>query len=253
MSLPSAPPLPTLSIVIPAFQEEARLGDSLERILAYLDGRGIDAEVVVVDDGSRDGTAAVASSRGDERVRVLRQPVNRGKGAALRRGVGASRGRRVLVTDADLSTPIDELARLEAALAEGEVAIGSRGMASSNVVRRQPLYRELMGRTFNLLIRLGGVRGIRDTQCGFKLFEGEVARRLFALLTTPGFAYDVEIVWLARRLGYRVVEVGVCWVDSPSSRVHVLRDPPRMLLELLRFRWRHRDLRPPGEEFAPRT
>lgn len=236
----TTPVPPELSIVIPAFNEEPRLGESLEKALAYLEERGLVHEIVVVDDGSADRTAEVAAAFAGRGVRTLRHETNRGKGAAVRLGVLASRGRRVLVSDADFSTPITELSKLEAKLGEAEVAIGSRAVAGADVQLHQPFYRELMGKTFNKLIRLVGVGGLADTQCGFKLFQGEVAREIFAELTTPGFAFDVELIWLARRRGYRVVEVGVVWVNSPASRVHPLSDPPRMILEILRFRWRHR-------------
>lgn len=228
-----------LSVVIPAFNEERRLGPSLERILTYLERRGAGFEILVADDGSRDATGAVAAGFAARGVRVLRAEANQGKGAALRRGVLASRGRRVLLTDADLSTPIEDLARLEPRLAEGEVVIGSRAVKGANVTRHQPFYREVMGKTFNKLIRLAGVWGLQDTQCGFKLLDGEVARELFAELVTPGFGYDVELVWLARRHGYRVAEVGVSWEHSPDSRVRPLVDSLAVLLEIVRFRLHH--------------
>jgi dolichyl-phosphate beta-glucosyltransferase len=240
--MPSHPAPPELSVVIPAYNEGERLGSSLRRILDHLRQRHLDHELLVVDDGSRDATANAAGTFAGEGVRVLRLPENRGKGAALREGVLASRGRRVLLTDADLSTPIEELAKLESHLAEAPVVLGSRAVPGARILRRQPLYRELMGKTFNKLIRLAGVRGLADTQCGFKLLDGEVARVLFERLITPGFACDVELVWLARRLGHRVVEVGITWIDSPATRVRPLADPPRMLLEILRFRWHHRGL-----------
>lgn len=232
--------LADLSVVVPAYDEGRRLGPSLRRIVAYLESSGRSFEVLVVDDGSRDETAEVAREVGDERVVVIRHPLNRGKGAALRTGALASQGRRVLVTDADLSTPIEDLERLEPHLEDAEVVLGSRAVRSSEITRRQPLYRELMGKTFNLLIRLLGVRGVHDTQCGFKLFDGAAARRLFAELTVDRFAYDVELVWLARRHGLRVTEVGVTWADSPDSRVHPIRDSLSMLRDVLRFRLRHR-------------
>lgn len=235
----TAPATPELSVVIPAFNEERRLGGTLEKVLAYLEGRRLGFEVLVADDGSRDRTAAVAETFAARGVRVLRLPRNRGKGAATRHGVLASRGRRVLMSDADLSTPIEELAKLEPRLAEAEVVIGSRAVADADVRLHQPLYRELMGKTFNKIIRLLGVRGVRDTQCGFKLFDGAAARELFAALVTPGFAFDVELIWLARRRGYRLAEVGVVWINSPDSRVHPLADPPRMIAEILLFRWKH--------------
>jgi len=231
---------PGLSVVIPAYDEEARLGASLERILDHLAGRGESFEILVVDDGSRDGTAEVARGFAGRGVVLHRLQENRGKGAALARGVGASRGERVLLTDADLSTPIEELDRLEPHLERAELVLGSRAVEGADVVRHQPLYRELMGKTFNRMIRLAGVRGLEDTQCGFKLIVGEVARELFSEMITPGFAYDVELVWLARRRGYRVVEVGVRWINSADSRVDPLVDPFKMLLEIFRFRRHHR-------------
>jgi dolichyl-phosphate beta-glucosyltransferase len=227
-----------LSIVIPAFNEAQRLGPTLRRVVDYLRQNGADYEVLVVDDGSTDATAEVAEGFAGEGVRVLRQEVNRGKGAVLKAGVLASQGREVLLTDADLSTPIEELEKLRPHLADSELVLGSRAVAGSDIVQHQPFYREWMGRIFNLIIRLLGVRGLRDTQCGFKLLRGEVARRLFAELKIERFAYDVELVWLARRHGYRVVEVGVRWVDSPSSRVNPLTDSSRMLWDVLALRWR---------------
>lgn len=229
------------SVVVPAFNEAERLGPTLERILAYFERRAAPAEVVVVDDGSADATAEVASRFAPRGVRLVRLPANRGKGAALRAGVAACAGAAVLLTDADLSTPIEEIERLEAELGEAELVLGSRAVAGSRITRRQPWYRELMGRSFNRVIRLLGVTSLHDTQCGFKLLRGDVARRLFAELTVDRFAYDVELVWLARRRGFRVVEVGVAWHDSPASRVHPVRDAASMLVDVLRFRFRHRD------------
>ena len=173
-------------------------------------------------------------------VRVLRLPENRGKGAALRTGVAATHGARVLLTDADLSTPIADLERLEPHLAAAPVVIGSRAVAGSDLVRRQPLYRELMGKTFNRIVQLLALRGLHDTQCGFKLLDGAVARGLFADLTIDRFAYDVELLWLARRRGHRIVEVGVRWANSPLSRVSPLTDSLQMLVDVARIRWRHR-------------
>lgn len=231
-----------LSIVIPAYNEERRLGPTLDRIADYCAGRGLAHEILVVDDGSTDRTSELVETHGAPGLRLLRQPANRGKGAALKAGVTASAGERVLVTDADLSAPIGELERLEPRLAGGaDVVIGSRAAPGARLDRRQPIYRELMGKTFNRIIRLLGVRGLSDTQCGFKLFTGAAARDLFPRLTVDGFAYDVELVWLARRRGYRVEEVGVAWSDSGESRVHALRDSAAMLRDVIRMRWRHRD------------
>jgi dolichyl-phosphate beta-glucosyltransferase len=227
-----------LSIVIPAYNEALRLGPTLQRVVSYLRQQGGLYEVLVVDDGSTDATAEVALGFIDGGVRLLRQEVNRGKGAVIRIGVLASRGREVLLMDADLSTPIEEIEKLRPHLAAAPLVLGSRAVQGSDVTQHQPFYREWMGRTFNLIIRLLGVRGLRDTQCGFKLLDGDVARRLFSELTIERFAYDVELVLLARRHGYRVIEVGVRWADSPSSRVNPLSDSFRMFWDVLVLRWR---------------
>jgi dolichyl-phosphate beta-glucosyltransferase len=244
---------PELSIVVPAYNEEQRLGTSLASLLDWVRTSGRQVEIVVADDGSADATAAVAARTGDPRVRVLRLPANRGKGAALRAAVAESRGRLVLLTDADLSTPIAELARLEAEIDRAEVVIGSRAVGGANITERQPFWREWSGRIFNRVIQVLAIRGLRDTQCGFKLLRGDVARDLFARLTVERYAFDVELLWLAGRLGHRVKEVGVEWRNDPSSRVRLWRDGPRMVFDVVRFRWRHRAMaRGEGASRAPR-
>jgi len=231
---------PALSLVIPAYDEERRLGPGLRRALDYLRERGEPFEVLVVDDGSRDRTREVAATFAGEGVTLLRHERNRGKGAAIRTGLAASRGARVLLTDADFSTPIEELAKLEPHLARAPLVIGSRGVADSSVQKRQPIYRELMGKTFNRAVRLLGVRGLNDTQCGFKLLQGDAGRQLAQELKIEGFAYDVELIWLARRHGWNVAEVGVVWINSEDSRVSPIRSSLSMLRDLLRIRWIHR-------------
>ena len=233
-----------LSVVVPAYNEEGRLEPGLRRAVEYLRGRGRPFELLVIDDGSRDATSAIAAAFAAEGVRVIRHERNRGKGAAVRTGVVASRGARVLISDADFSTPIEEVEKLEARLGDGTpLVIGSRGMDSSQVRQHQPFYREMMGRTFNLIIRLIGVRGIRDTQCGFKLVAGDAGRSLFSSLTLDGFAWDVEMIWLARRRGYGIAEVGVVWVNSPDSRVDPIRSSLAMLRDVVLMRFRHRGSR----------
>jgi dolichyl-phosphate beta-glucosyltransferase len=227
-----------LSVVVPCFNEEVRLGATLEKIVGYLDRLGKTYEILVVDDGSRDGAVAVAEGLANENVRVLEHGENRGKGAAVRTGVLASRGEWVLITDADLSTPIEDLERLESRTGEAEIVLGSRAVAESEIVRHQPLYRELMGKTFNLIIRSIGLVGLHDTQCGFKLFRGAVARELFERTQVDHFAFDVEVVWLAQKAGHRVVEEGVTWEDSPNSRVSPIGDSWRMLVDVVALRFR---------------
>lgn len=228
---------PSLSVVIPAYNEEARLGPTVERVLAYLAARGGDTELVVVDDGSKDGTAALARAGG---ARVIVQPANRGKGAAVRTGMLAATGSRVLFSDADLATPIEELAKLEARLDAGDdVAIGSRALRDSDIRVRQHWMRESMGRGFNLIVRALLLGGIRDTQCGFKLFTREAAQDLFGRATIDGFAFDVEILWLARGR-FRVVEVPVVWRHVEESKVSPGTDAARMFADIVRLRLRHR-------------
>lgn len=230
---------PKLSVVIPAYNEAGRLPASLERIIGYLDTRIVDYELLVVDDGSSDETASVAEaivSRLGERGRVLRNPQNLGKGASVRRGMLAARGARVLFSDADLSAPIEELVKLEHALDAGAgVAIGSRAVDPSLIEERQSLARSLMGRFFNLIVQTFAVRGISDTQCGFKLFAAEVVSPIFARTRIERFGFDVEVLALAQRLGIPIAEVPVRWRNSPGSTV-TLGQGARAFLDPMRVR-----------------
>ena len=214
---------PELSFVIPAYNEAARLPPSLEKILAWGRAWGRPFEVVVVDDGSRDGTSERARQVGGEAVTVLRNEPNRGKGYSVRRGMLAARGTRRLMTDADLSTPIEDTGRLLAALDEGcEVAIGSRAVAGASVEVHQPWYREGSGRLFNLCVRALVLPGVRDTQCGFKLFTEQAAEAAFSRSTLDGFGFDVEALFVARLHGFRLREVGVTWRNDAATRVTTL-------------------------------
>lgn len=241
-----SPVYDSLSIVIPAYNEADRLPQSLARVLAWMTDADVQGEVIVVDDGSRDNTAALAEALAatEPRLSVLRQPENRGKGAAVRRGVEVSREAWVLFTDADLSTPIEDVARLaRAADAGAEVIIGSRDVSESDIEQHQPWYREAMGRTFNRIVQTLAVPGLKDTQCGFKLFSREAARRCFGHMVIERFAFDVEVLFLARRFGYTVAEVGVRWRNDERSTVDPLRDSTRMFFDVLRIRMHHRGLR----------
>lgn len=233
-----------ISVVIPAFNEATRLPESLEKVCAFLAARygdGTDSyEVVVVDDGSDDGTTQVSQRYEERGVRVVTLAENRGKGAALKAGVLSSRGETVLLCDADLSTPIEDLVRLEAKLAVADLVVGSRAVAESDIVFRQPFYREWMGKVFNGIVRFLGITGVRDTQCGFKLMQGVAGRALFQQLTVDRFAFDVELIWLAQRHGYRVAEVGVTWANSAASKVDPVTDSISMFLDVIRLRLRHR-------------
>jgi dolichyl-phosphate beta-glucosyltransferase len=193
-----------------------------------------DHEVIVVDDGSDDGTVEVATAF--DGVRVVSNGGNRGKGYSVAHGVSVSTGDMVLFSDADLSTPIEDCAALVAALQGADIAIGSRALPQSRVTRRQPRYRQSMGRVFNRIVQVLVVPGIRDTQCGFKLFRGPIARELFDGLTTDGFAFDVEVLLRARRRNYVIREVPVTWVNDERTSVHAVYDSLRMLRDVVRLR-----------------
>jgi dolichyl-phosphate beta-glucosyltransferase len=228
-----------LSVVVPCFDEASRLPASLAAAQAYLAVCGHEFELILVDDGSRDGTREIIreAERANPAVRGITLPRNRGKGRALAEGVRQSRGRLVLTSDADFSAPIAELPKLVRSIEAGaQVAIGSRAARGAREVD-QPVHRRLMGKAFNLLVQALLLPGLWDTQCGFKLFRGDVARELFGALRTDGFAYDVEVLYRARRCGYRVSEVPVRWTNSPTSRVQAVRHSREMLADLLRIRF----------------
>lgn len=234
--------MPQLSVVIPAFNEEARIGPTLAATTEWLDGQGEDYELLVVDDGSRDATPEIVNAVGaaNPRVRLIQLPQNRGKGAAVRTGVLASTGAEVLFSDADLATPIEELGKLRARLREGyDVAIGSRALPGSDIRTRQHPLREAMGRTFNVIVRALVLGGIRDTQCGFKLFKGDAGRALFRNARVDGFAFDVEVLLLAKGR-YRVAEVPVVWRHVAESKVSPGLDAARMFVDIVRLKLNRR-------------
>ncbi|MBK9032094.1 MAG: glycosyltransferase [Myxococcales bacterium] len=223
------------SVVVPAYDEAARLGPTLARIAAH--HAGADVEVIVVDDGSRDATAAIAAAAG---ARVLRHAVNRGKGAAVRTGVLAATGDRILVCDADLATPIEAVARLDAALDAGaDLAIGSRHVADARIEVAQPWHRRVLGRGFRVLVKRGLGIAARDAMCGFKLMTRAAGRDLFGRARIDRWAFDVEILYLARDR-WQVAEVPVPWRHVEGSRVSVATAGPRAALDLIAIRLRGR-------------
>jgi len=236
-----------LSVVIPAYNESKRITRTLARVREYLSGRGASFELLVADDGSVDDTADMVDAAGAAfpELKLLKLK-HRGKGGAVKAGVMESRGKYVLMCDADLSTPIEELAKLKDALNQGfDLAIGSRRARGAVLARRQPLLRQSIGLLFGFLTRRIIPTGVLDTQCGFKLFRGEAARKLFALQTASGFAFDLEILALARKLGYKIAEVPVVWEDAEGSKVKPMRHLPEVMREVCRIRlnlWRRKDL-----------
>lgn len=227
-----------LSVVVPCFNEVRRLARSVAEVEAYLRARGGRFELILVDDGSTDGTGALIEDLARERasVRAEHLPRNRGKGRAVARGVCVSLGDRVLVSDADFSAPIDEMEKLGAAIAAGaDIAFGSRALPGAFEIGK-PVLRRLMGKTFNRLVQVLLLPGVWDTQCGFKLFRGPVARELFRRLRTDGFAFDVEVLYQARRSGYKLREVPVRWINSDLTHVRAVRHSAQMLRDLARLR-----------------
>jgi len=230
-----------LSVVIPAYNEAGRILPYLSAITKYLEQRSAPSEILVVDDGSTDHTATVVRRFAGETpwVHLVQLQRNTGKGGAVRTGVRAAKGLLVLIADADGATPIAEIERLEAALVHGaDLAIGSRYLASRNAQYRVEArwHRSFFGNIFNWLIQQLGLRGITDTQCGFKLFRQDVAQELFSIGRIDGYGFDLEILYVARRRGFRISEVPINWADQPGSKVRVFRDGLRMLTDMLRVR-----------------
>jgi dolichyl-phosphate beta-glucosyltransferase len=229
----------SISVVIPAYNEAQRLPATLRRVHEYLESYAEDFEIIVVDDGSTDSTEdeTLKASSKLPGIRLIRNSTNRGKGFSVRRGVLESRGELVLISDADMSTPIEDIEKLTPFVTgDFEVAIGSRALEESELSLRQPWYREGMGKVFNMFVRSIVFGGIRDTQCGFKLMRGDSARKIFQKCRIDGFSFDVEALYVAKSMGYSIKEVPVRWMNSPASRVSILVDPARMFLDLLRIR-----------------
>jgi dolichyl-phosphate beta-glucosyltransferase len=229
-----------ITAVFPAYNEEGRLEPTLREAAEYLRSRGLAFELIAVDDGSRDRTSLLVRrlSEGDiPELRLIRLPANRGKGYAVRAGVVNARGKLVLFADADGSTPFSEIARLEAAIETGaHAAIGSRALQSDAVAVKAKWYRRLIGRTFHMLVSRLAVPNIQDTQCGFKLFRADVAHDLFSRMRINGFSFDVEVLVMAARGGFRVVEIPVNWTHKPGSRVNLITDSLRMARDLFVIR-----------------
>jgi len=231
-----------LSVVIPAYNEEKRLGETLQKIRDHLKDQNYSWEIILVDDGSTDGTLRVAEEnlKGSPNSQILTRANNLGKGCSVREGILKARGQYILFSDADLSTPIEELDKCFSWIEEGyDIAIGSRGLRDSDVRIPQSLPRRTMGKIFNLIVRALVFKGIRDTQCGFKLFRREPALELFRHSRLRGFGFDVEILYSALKKGYKIKEIPVVWRNFPPSRVALLSSSAKMLFEILKLRFRN--------------
>lgn len=230
---------PELSIVIPAYNEESRIEPTIRETVSYCRSGGRAFELILVDDGSTDGTSAVGRRLAEEfgELRVIRLAANHGKGYAVRTGVVNALGRGVLFADADGATPISEIERLERALYAGaDLAVGSRALPAEGVQVHAKMYRHIIGRTFHHLVEWLADAGVKDTQCGFKLFRSSVAQDLFSRMRMSGFSFDVELLVMARRRGYQVAEVPVNWTHQPGSKVRLTLDSLRMAADLFRIR-----------------
>lgn len=231
---------PYLSVIVPAYNEEKRLPETIQLIETFLSQQDYTWELIIMDDGSSDETCSVARKAFQSpHSRLEKNPRNMGKGATIRNGMlNHAQGQFRLFTDADNSTPIEEVAKLLPSLEDNshQIAIGSRALPESKLEVRQPIHRELMGRTFNLMVQLIVLPGIKDTQCGFKLFTAKAADFVFSRQTRDGFSFDVEVLYLGKLAGYTIAEIPIRWIDSPASRVSPIRDSLAMFLDLLRVR-----------------
>ena len=235
-----------LSVVIPAYNEEKRISDTLMSIHNYLSSKGYGYEVIVVDDGSSDGTIRTVSESllaREGNGRVLENGTNRGKGFSVRNGMKAAVGEYVLVSDADASTPINDIEKLLPSMEDGsyDIVIGSRDIKGANVCLHQPWYRELMGKVFNLMVRMLVLGGFHDTQCGFKLFRRSSITDVVSELKIDGFCYDVETLYLAKKNGLTIKEVGVAWENSIQSKVKLFDSSFSMFTDLLKIKKLHRE------------
>lgn len=228
-----------LSIIIPAYNEEKRIAPALKKMLDYLFSKGYQWEVILVDDGSTDRTTDVAREViKDKRLIVIRNIINQGKGYSVKRGVLASNGEVILFLDADISTPIEELDKMLPWIDKGyDIIIGSRAVPDSLIEIPQPWYRQTMGKIFNYIVRAFILKVFKDTQCGFKCFKKEAAMKIFSLQRLAGFAFDVEILLIARRFGFKIKEIPVRWINSPESKVRLVKGSLSMLWELFNIRY----------------
>lgn len=237
----------SVTVVIPAYNASDVVSDTLTAVRDYLQRADLPHEIIVVDDGSTDQTASLVREHPGD-IKLLSNGRNRGKGFTVRHGMLEGKCDWVLFMDVDNSTTIDHLDRFAPHAADADVLIASRRLPDSNIVRAQPKFRQMLGKTFPYFARVIALPGIRDTQCGFKVFRREAAADAFSLQESEGFCFDVEVLLIAKRLGYRIREVAIDWDNPPSSTVRVSLDPIKMLIDLFRIAWRHRPSRYPAIE-----
>lgn len=226
-----------LSIVIPAYNEEKRIESTLKEIIMYCKENFTKYEILVVNDCSKDRTKNVVEKYKAQKVKLLHNGVNRGKGYSVRKGILAAKYPFVLFTDSDMSTPITDIKSFLPYLKSYDIIIASRNLKGSKIKVSQPFYRKMMGKAFPFFVNLFVLRGFKDTQCGFKLFKIDAAKKIVALQTFERFSFDVEILFIAKKLGYRIKELPVTWVDKAGSKVSPIKDAVSMLTDLFKIRW----------------
>ncbi len=226
-----------ISVIIPAYNEENRIEPTVKRVIYYLEHNFDKYEIIVVDDCSTDNTHNIVSKYKKNNVKILRNKKNKGKGYSVKRGILDANYSLVLFSDSDLATPIDELGKFMNYIREYDIVIASRNLKDSDLKLKQPLYRQLMGKIFPLLVNLIALRGFKDTQCGFKLFKTNIAKKVVSLQTFDGFSFDVEILFIAKKLGYKIKEAPVVWIDKKGSKVSPIKDSIKMLVDLFKIRY----------------
>lgn len=223
-----------VTIVIPSYNEEKRIGKTIRRIIRYMgDSR---YEIIVVDDGSDDRTREIVEKEGQDHVKLIRNKTNKGKGYSVKKGIREARYPLVLFSDSDLATPIEELEKLKDYIREHDIAIASRYLPGSDIRLKQPLHRRLMARCFRFIVNVIAVRGFKDTQCGFKLFRTDVAKEIISHQRLSRYSFDVEILFIAKKKGYRITEVPVVWIDQAGSKVNPVKDSLAVFFDLFRIR-----------------
>jgi dolichyl-phosphate beta-glucosyltransferase len=227
-----------LSVVIPAYNEEKRIGSTLKKIIEFFNAKKSNYEIIVVDDGSKDNTVNIIKDIFRNEIKIIANKKNKGKGYSVRSGFLSANGKYLLFSDADLSTPIEEADKLSKALrGDFQVIIGSRALKDSDVLVHQPIYRELMGKIFNVFVKLICLGGIKDTQCGFKLFTARAGKEICKLQRLDRFSFDVEMLFIAKKKGYKISEVPIRWSNDPETKVGAIKDSINMFKDLLIIRW----------------
>ncbi len=235
-----------ISIIIPAYNEEKRIQKTLERIFSYMKEKKHNFEIIVVDDGSKDKTVELVelfrkknskNSKDKNRIKILKNIKNKGKGHSVKRGMLSGEKKWLLFSDADLSTPIEEIEKFEKYIDQYLIIIASRNLKESQIKIKQPKIRSTLGKIFPLVVNLFTIRGIKDTQCGFKLFRKDIAEKIFPLQTSKRFAFDVEVLFIAKKHGYKIKEIPVIWINALGSKVDPIKDSISMFFDLIRFRF----------------